>query len=378
MRAVARHNGKRRQRARNRRPPVGSTPGVLVFPPGDDAATTRIHLIRYDRDHVDEHRSVPVERLPGLLAAGGVSWIEVEGLGHEPTIRRIAEIFRIHPLAVADVVNVPQRPKADPYDGYELLICRQARLRAGCEFDLEQVSILVGDAWVMSLHEGSEDVFDPVRARIHGGALVRSMQADYLAYALVDTIVDGYYPITDAIGDDLESLEEEVVQRPSPHTLARIHRRRRDLLTLHRVVRQQRDAVGAMMRVDHPQIGAAARVYLRDTYDHSIQISDALESLREVALGLMDVQLSTVANRTNEVMKLLTVMSSIFIPLTFIVGIYGMNFDVMPELRSPFGYPAVLFGMFGIALTMAVYFRRRGWIGRDEEPPRDPPVDPPR
>lgn len=340
---------------------------MLVFPASDGLASTRIHVIRYDRERVEERRDVAADELPGLLSPGMVTWIEVEGLGHEPTIRRIADLFRIHPLAVADVVNVPQRPKADPYDGYELVVCRQARLRGDCEFDLEQVSVVVGDGWVMSLHEASEDVFDPVRARIRGGALVRSMQADYLAYALVDTLVDGYYPITDAIGDDLESLEEEVVQRPSPRTLSRIHRRRRELLMLHRVVRQQRDAVGAMMRVDHPQIGAAARVYLRDTYDHSIQISDTLESLREVALGLMDVQLSTVANRTNEVMKVLTVMSSIFIPLTFIVGVYGMNFDVMPELRSRFGYPIVWLIMIAIGVGMLNYFRRRGWVGRTDD-----------
>lgn len=356
--------GRRRRRSKGRRPPVGSQPGVLVFPSSD--RPTRLQVIRYDRDRVDEARDVGVESLPGWLREGAVTWIEVEGLGHEPTLRRLGELFHIHPLGLADIVNVPQRPRADPYDGHELVICRQVRAREGGELELEQVSVVVGPNWVLSFHEGADDLFDPVRARIRGGALVRSMHADYLAYALVDTVVDGYYPIVESISEDLEALEDEVVARPRPDLLSRIHRRRRELLVLHRVVRQQRDAVGALMRVDHPQMSAAVRVYLRDTYDHALHVSDTLESLREVALGLMDVYLSTVANRTNEVMKVLTVMSTIFIPLTFVVGVYGMNFDYMPELRKSWGYPAVMISMGVLALGMLASFWRRGWLGRQD------------
>jgi magnesium transporter len=316
-----------------------------------------------------ERRDVRIDELSSLLQPGQVSWIEVEGLGDQVALRRIAELFRIHPLALADIVNVGQRPKAEAYADFELVICRMACRENGTDFELEQVSIILGQGFVVTFHEAARDVFDPVRERIRTGALVRSMGADYLAYALVDTLIDGYYPIVEAFGERLEALEEAVSAGPAQNLLGQIHRARREVLTLVRVVHQQRDAIAAMMRADHPLVSESVRVYLRDSSDHAIQISDVLETFREIALGLVEVYLSSVGQRTAEVMKVLTILSSIFIPLTFIVGIYGMNFQHMPELEWEYGYYLTWGIMLVVVAGLLLYFRRKGWIGEGPDAP---------
>jgi len=376
----AKRREKRRAKSyKRRRPPVGAAPGVLVFPPG----STRLNVFRYGKDQFVERTDVRIEDLPAFLQPGQVTWVEVEGVGDERIMRRLAEIFRIHPLALADVVNVGQRPKAEAYPDLELIVCRMACATGNGEFELEQVSLVLGREFVLSFHEGTRDVFEPVRERIRHGALVRSMQADYLAYALVDMLIDGYYPIVEAIGEQLEQLEEEVSERPRPALLARIHRSRRDLLGFARIVRQQRDAISAMMRADHPLVSEAVRVYLRDAYDHAAQIHDVLDTLRELSLGLMEIYMSSVGQKTNEVVKVLTILSSIFIPLTFIVGVYGMNFEHMPEIRWRFGYAFAWLLMVGVVAGLLVYFRRKGWIGEgaEAEPESEsagPGAEPPR
>ncbi len=320
-------------------------------------------MIRYDRAGVLERAEVSIDDVAALRLPGQILWLEVEGLSDERALRRIAELFTIHPLALADVVNVGQRPKAEAYADFELVIARMACSRGGALFDLEQVSIVLGRDFVVSFHEGARDLFEPVRQRIRGGALVRQMGADYLAYALLDTLIDGYYPIVEAIGAHLEELEEAVSGDPAKELLERIHRARRDILTFVRVIHQQRDAVGAMMRGDHPLIGEPVRVYLRDSFDHASQISDVLDTFREISIGLVDVYLSSVSHRTNETIRVLTILSSIFIPLTFIVGVYGMNFEHMPELHWRYGYYLTWVVMLVVVATLLVYFRRNGWIG---------------
>jgi len=361
----AKREARRKKAYRRRRPAIGAAPGTLVFPPG----TTRLNVIRYDREQLLERADVGIDELPSIVRPGQVTWIEVEGLGNEGALRRIAEQFHIHPLALADIVNIGQRPKAESYPEFELVICRMACARNAVEFDLEQVSIVLGREVVVSFHEGGRDVFEPVRERIRRGALVRSMGADFLAYALVDTLVDGYYPIVESLGERLEGLEEEVSEAPKSALLRQIHRVRRELLTFVRLVHQQRDAVGAMMRADHPQISDAVRVYLRDSYDHAVQISDVLDTFRDVAVGLMDVYVSTLSQRTNEVIKVLTILSSIFIPLTFIVGVYGMNFEHMPELHWRYGYYLTWGIMVTVVAGLLYYFRRNDWIGGRQHGP---------
>jgi magnesium transporter len=362
-----------------RRPPIGARPGDLALPAVP--STREIHVIEYGPGgHLVERDVTEVEELAEVRAASGVKWVEVNGFGDEAGLRRLGEIFGIHPLALADVVNVPQRPKVESYEGHDLVIVWMARLCGG-ECELEQVSFVVGPDFVISFEEEREDVFDPVRARIRGGALICSMKADYLAYALIDTLIDGYYPVIEALGEVLEEVEDETVDRPTRRTMTQIHAARRLILRLARTMRQHRDALNSLARGETVRIGPEVRVYFRDAYDHAVQIGDVLESYREIAVSLMEMYLSSLSNRMNEVMKVLTIISTIFIPLTFLVGVYGMNFKHMPELESRLAYPAIWAVMITVASAMFVYFRRKGWIGgeddADAEPGPDGPDGPP-
>jgi magnesium transporter len=346
-----------------RRPPAGARPGDLALP--TDGLPREIHVIEYGPGgHRVERDVTDVEELRAVRNAPGVKWIEVNGLGDEAGLRRIGEIFGIHPLALADVVNVPQRPKVESYEGHDLVIAWMARL-CGNECELEQVSFIVGSDYVISFEEQEEDVFDPVRARIRGGALICTMSADYLAYALIDTLIDGYYPVLEALGEAMEVIEDETVDRPTRRTMTQIHSSRRLIIRLARIIRQHRDALSSLARGENGRIGPEVRLYFRDSYDHAVQINEVLESYREIAVGLMEMYLSSLSNRLNEVMKVLTIISTIFIPLTFVVGVYGMNFEHMPELRQRWAYPAVWALMIAVAVGMFLFFRRKGWIGED-------------
>ena len=345
---------------------MGASPGALA--PGSGA--TRLNVIAYRGDELVERTGVRVDELAALARPGWVLWLEVEGLGDEPLLRELAARLHVHPLALADIVNVGQRPKAEAYPEFELIICRAACPRGPAELELEQVSLVLARDLVVSFHEGARDLFEPVRERIRRGAgLVRTAGADYLAYALVDVLVDGYFPFVDALSERLETLEEKLVSQPTQALLSDIHRGRREILSLVRIVHQQRDAVSAMMRADHPLISDATRVYLRDSLDHALQVSDVLDTLREMALGLLDVYHSSISQRTNEIIKVLTILSTIFIPLTFIVGVYGMNFEHMPELHWRYGYVVAWTLMLAVALGLLWLFRRVGWIGGERPPP---------
>jgi magnesium transporter len=344
-----------------RHPPIGAPPGTLVFPAERAAASLRVTV--YGPDSVDEREDVGVEEIPALLTSGQVIWIDVCGLGDEPMLRRLAEIFDIHPLALEDVVNVPQRPKAEAYDQQHLVITRMAKA-AAAGLDVEQVSLFIGPSYLLTIQEREGDVFDPVRVRIRAGkGLIRRSGPDYLAYALIDAVLDGYYPVLEELGDRLQAIEERILHEVRPSSQRSIHRIRRDLLVLRRAVWPQREAVGALVREDSPLITPKVRQYLRDCLDHAVQILDVIDTYRELASSLMDTHISTMGQRTNEVMKVLTIMASIFIPLTFMAGLYGMNFDYLPELHYAWAYPVLLGLMALVAIVMLIYFRRRGWLG---------------
>ena len=354
---------------RKRHPPVGSKPGTLVINAG--AERPLIHVTKYKPEHLEEHDLAAVGDLSSLLEDNTVCWIDVQGLGDEKVLRDFAEMFSIHPLALEDVVNVPQRPKVERFEKHTLCLTRMALLRDE-QIDREQVSIFLGSNYVLTFQERAGDVFDPVRARIRqGGPILRSSGPSYLAYALLDAVIDGYYPIMEMFGEKLEELEDKIVAEPRPAVLHEIHQAKRDLLALRRGIWPQREAVNTLIRDENPLITDTVRVYLRDCYDHCVQIMDAVETYRELAGGLMDVYLSSIGNRQNEVMKVLTIMASIFIPLTFMAGIYGMNFQNMPELQSAWGYPFLLAAMVVVAAGMIWFFRRKGWIGAGPKPLRE-------
>lgn len=345
-----------------RHPKVGARPGTLVI--AQDSPPPKIHVMNFTPDQFTEEDVTDVDSLRTAHEKDAVTWVDVQGFGDEKLIRKIGEIFSLHPLAMEDVVNVPQRPKAEPYDNQVLMIVRMVRLDGPGQIDLEQVSIVLGKNYVITFQERYGDVLDPVRRRIRSGkGVIRKEGADFVAYAIFDTIVDGYYPVLEDIGNYLEQLEVAVVDNPTPQLLKRLNQIRNKLTNLRRAIWPQREVANHLIRDEHQLVDPNVRVYLRDTYDHCMQSSEVVELYREMVSGLMNTYLSSVANRTNEVMKVLTIVATIFIPLTFIAGIYGMNFEYMPELHNRWAYPLIWLAMLVVGTGMLAFFWRKGWIG---------------
>lgn len=346
---------------RKRHPAVGARPGTLVIP--QQAPPPKIHMIRYGEDELSESEIENVEELKTAFSDRGVTWIDVQGFGDQAVMREIGDLFELHPLLLEDVVNAPQRPKAEAYEDQILMIVRMVSVDAAGTIQIEQVSIVFTAKYVLTFQEEYGDVLDPVRHRIRSGkGPLRKLGADYLAYALADTIIDGYYPVLEAIGSHLERLEDSVISQPTPQVLGELNGLKNQLVNLRRSIWPQREAINHLIRGDHATVTDEVRIYLRDTYDHCAQTSEVAEMYHEMVTGLMNMYLSSIANRTNEVMKILTIMASIFIPLTFLAGIYGMNFDHMPELHVWWAYPIIWLTMVGVAVGMLAYFWRKGWI----------------
>ena len=350
-----------------RHPPVGASPGTLMV--DGSRALPRVRMFRYDEVSCDDEQNITdVERLRVALEPGRSTWIDVQGLGDEPMLRRIGEMFSIHPLALEDLVNAPQRPKAEAYADQMLLITRMARIESDGELDVEQVGVIIGASYVLTFQEHHGDVFDPVRQRLRNGkGPIRTAGPGYLAYALIDTIIDGYYPIIERISERLERLETRVIQNPTPRTLETLNKVKVLLVVIRRGLWPQRDAITQLIKEPSPLITEQVRIYLRDTYDHCAQLVDVIDSQRELINSMMNTYLSVTGNRTNEVMKVLTITSSIFIPLTFVAGVYGMNFEHMPELHARWSYPLVMIFMAVVAGALLAYFRRKGWLGRQPD-----------
>lgn len=351
-----------------RHPKIGARPGTLVI--HEQSPPPRIRVVEYNAEGVQERDITDPQELRSLPKDGHIAWIDVQGFGDEATIRAIGDIFKLHPLVLEDVVNVPQRPKAEPYEDYLLLLSRMVQFHENTT-QREQVAIILGKGYVLTFQEKYGDVFNPVRERLRQGkGPIRRSGPDYLAYAILDAMIDAYYPVLESFGDALEELEDSIVAAPTADSLHDIHGIKRELLAVRRAVWPTREAVNSLIRDDAPFITDNVRVYLRDCYDHCVQIIDIVETYRELSGGLMDVYLSAVSMRQNEVMKVLTVMASIFIPLTFIAGLYGMNFEYMPELHYRWAYPFLLAMMGILAVLMVWFFRYKGWLGptrdRDE------------
>ena len=318
-------------------------------------------------DGLIEKPSLTAADLPALRATAGMLWIDVVGLADQDEIQSIAGQFGLHPLAVEDIINNHQRPKVDAYDGYLFVVFRMVTVDGPVEG--EQVSLVVGDNYVLTFQERPGDCFEPVRSRLrHGKGRIRQLGADYLTYALIDAAIDGYFPVLESMGETIEQLEEEVVNEPEPRLVEQVHNLKRDLLVLRRAVWPLRELLSALMRDDSEQISNSTRTYLRDAYDHAIQLMDIVETFREIASGLLDVYLTSQGTRLNEVMKVLTIIATIFMPMSFITSLYGMNFDTsspynMPELAWRFGYFMALGLMAAIGIGFIWWFWRKGWIG---------------
>jgi magnesium transporter len=355
---------------RRRRPPVGSRPGTLVV--AEDAPPPVIRVIVFSPEGVEEHADVRAGNVRDYLREGWTCWVDVTGLGDADVLHQLASAFSLHPLVTSDVVNVPQRPKTEDYEDQQLIVTRMIQLGAPGSVGIEQVSLILGRGFLLTFQEREGDVLDPVRTRIREGkGPIRRAGPDYLAYAIVDAVVDAYYPVLETLGDYLEELEDLTLTAASPETLRKLTEVKSTLLLVRRSVWPQREALNSLVRDESPLITEATRVYLRDTYDHCVQMAEVIESYRELASGLMNTYLSVVSNRMNEIMKVLTIMASIFIPLTFLAGIYGMNFEFMPELHVRWAYPSLLVLMGVSVVGMIVYFWRKGWIGSSACKPKD-------
>ena len=361
----SRHRRRHQQRFSRRSKP-GDLPGLIQ--PDPEAPPPVVHVMAYGPDEFIERRVTDCRQVRELVNKAPVTWINVEGLGDAGTIRSIGELFHLHPLALEDVVNTHQRPKVEPYPGFLFIVARMAELNDRLE--TEQVSLFLGSNYVVTFLEDPGDAFDSVRQHLRNAqGCIRSRGTGYLAYALLDAVVDGYFPVVEEYGERLDGLEDEVVTMPSRRTIAWAHQVKRDLRMLRRAIWPLREAINVLAREQNELIDAEARVYLRDCYDHTVQIIDIVETYRELDADLTDLYLSSLSNRLNEVMKVLTIIATIFMPLSFIASLYGMNFNTavspynMPELNWRYGYPFVWGLMIASAVGMYWFFRWMRWIG---------------
>lgn len=359
---------RRRKKGRRETPfrsKAGLSPGTPVFIGERKQAYTQVDVVHYDEDGMSERLDAPLSDCNPPLDATGVTWVNVFGIHDVEFIGALGEQFGIHPLTLEDVVNTAQRPKTEEFDNYIFVVLKMmAYNEAHNEIEIETVSIVLGDGYVISFQEHEGDAFAMVRERIRTakGRICR-LASDYLAYALMDTVVDAYFVALEHIGDHIEMIEDEIVADPVPTHMREIHRLKREILFLRKSVWPLREEISALLKTESPLIHEGTGVYLRDVYDHTIRVIDMVETNRDILSSMHDTYLSSVSNRMNEVMKVLTIIATIFIPLTFIVGVYGMNFEDMPELHWRWGYLAVWGMMLTLTVGMVVYFRKRRWLG---------------
>jgi magnesium transporter len=334
---------------------------VLSIP--DGSPPPRIRLVEYDADSIEEHDIDDPEKLRPYAKTTRTTWIDIQGLGDEERLLSIASILGIHQVALADAVNIPQRAKAEDYIDHILLVVRAPLEPFRPSEGVPQVGILIAENYLVTFQERYFGFFDEVRSQVRDERSPhRSKGAAFLAYALADALVDRYYPVVEDIQEELDEVESTILDDPSPELVSRLHRLQRRVTTLRRVARPLVEALFQVSRSKNRLIPEDVQIYMKDVEDHAKQILGRLDAARDNATDTMGAVLATLGHRQNEVMKVLTLVGSIFIPLTFVAGIYGMNFEYMPELRSPWAYPAVILLMFGVAAGMVTLFRRKGWL----------------
>ena len=352
------------KRTKRRSKKAGLPPGTLVHIGERKIEQIRITLIDYNEQNVQERVVEKVEECFSFKDIPTVTWINIDGLHSIDTIEKIGKHFELHPLILEDILNTGQRPKCEDYEKCLFTVLKMLRYdNESNSIHSEQVSLVLGQNFVISFQEDVGDVFEQIRDRIRNAkGRIRKMSADYLAYALIDAIVDNYFLILEKMGEQIESMEEELIAEPSDKTVRMIHSLKRELIFLRKSVWPLRELISSLEKTESSLITDTTQPYLRDVYDHTIQVIDTVESFRDMVSGMLDVYLSSISNRMNAVMKVLTIIATIFIPLTFIAGVYGMNFKYMPELEWKWAYPAVWLIMTIVVIVMLIYFKRKKWL----------------
>ncbi len=336
----------------------------MVFIGEQRQEKARIDLIRYSETALDELRGASPEQCTAFAKYPGIIWMNVSCVHDLDLMETLGKSFDLHSMTLEDIVNTTQRPKVEEFPKYLFIVLKMMTFSdvAG-RLVIEHVSLILGENYVLSFLEDEGDVFDTVRERIRTAVgRIRSLKADYLAYSLMDAVVDQYFLIVERIGDRIEDIDEQILTEPKPEHISEIHRLKRDILKLRKAIWPFREAVGKIVKSGSSVVDAETAIFWRDLHDHIIQIIDMAETCRDILGGLHDTYLSSISNRMNEIMKMLTIISTIFIPLTFIVGVYGMNFEQMPELKWHFGYCAVWGLMLAIAFGLFLYFKRKRWL----------------
>ncbi len=330
----------------------------------------KIQLIDYDSEELTEKEIEDITECKRYRERETVTWINVDGLHNIDLIKKLGDMYGLHPLLQEDILNTTQRPKVEDYEDHIFFVMKMIYFdQSREEITGEQISIVFGSNFVLSFQESTGDVFDPIRDRIKKSkGRIRTSGADYLSYALIDAIIDNYFIVMEKVGEEIEDIENELMEEPTEETMYSIHSLKREMIYLRKSVWPLREVINNLMREESPLIKETTDLFLRDLYDHTIQVIDTIEAYRDTLSGLLDLYMSSISNKMNEVMKVLTIIATIFIPLTFIAGIYGMNFDPatsvynMPELNWAYGYPVALLAMLVVSLFMVYYFRKKEWL----------------
>ncbi len=342
---------------------TGLPPGSLIHIGQRHTEKAKITLCEYDESHFQEREISTLEGVISPPTGSAVTWIHIDGLQETRLLEQMGSIFCLHPLILEDILNTEQRPKSEDHGDYLYIVLRLFHEGADGALIPEQVSIVLGPNWLISLQEKEGGLIAPVRERLRNEkGRLRKAGADYLAHALLDAIVDSYFVILDKFGEKIENLEDALVGRPSPVTLRAIQALKREIILLRKAVWPLREMVGGLARSDSPLIREPSVIYFRDVYDHAVQVIDTIETYRDMLSGMLDIYLSSISNRMNEIMKVLTIIATVFMPLTFLAGVYGMNFKYMPGLEWRWGYITLWGVMIIIAIFMLLYFRRKKWL----------------
>src|SRR4030042_1733906 len=349
---------------RKRSEKSGLSPGILVFVGEKKVEKVKIKIIDYDETQVAEKEAATIEEAFPFKDKPTVTWINIDGLHEVDIIEKLGSHFGLHPLLLEDILNTEQRPKFEESDNYIFFVLKMISSdKTDGEIDAEQVSVIFGANFVISFQEREGDVFNPVRDRIRKSkGRIRKVGADYLAYALLDAIVDNYFVILENVGEKIEDTEQQLAANPSPQALQLIRELKNEMIFLRKSIWPLRELISGFERLETPLVQQPTRVYFRDVYDHTIQIIDTVESYRDMISGMLDIYLSSMSNKMNEVMKVLTIFASIFIPLTFVAGVCGMNFENIPELKWHWGYFGLLGVMVIIVISLIFYFKRKKWL----------------